>query len=497
MGDTIADDAQYIEQTLDGGYIVAGNIESTDGDINGYHGGSGDIWILKLDNSGNVEWKRAYGSSGYELIHGIKQTSDKGFVFISDIDTKDGDVSVSLKGKGDIWFVKIDSVGKIKWQKCLGGSDTDSPKDLRLTNDGGYIIAGYTYSNDGDVTGNHGGGDCWIVKLDSTGKIQWQKTIGGTSQEFAYSIDTTFDGGYIVAASFYGGAMDGDVNCNPKGFLDYWILKLDSTGSIVWQTCLGGNDYDVPSSIQQTIDRGYIICGNTKSDNGNVTGYHDDGHGYTDWWVIKLDSTGILQWQKCIGGTNIDQAFSTRQTTDSCYIIAGSTLSNDGDILGMNHSITSNAFIVKLSTKGDIQWKQVLGGSSFNGDGAASVIQTKDGGYIMAGENASTDGDASKNNGFYDFWVVKLSASTAIGSIAIDNSCSVYPNPVTDEFIFQNNNIYSGSMQLSDILGRVYYSSSYQPVQKLLISTSSLPNGIYILKIIENGKCFFKKLIKE
>jgi hypothetical protein len=186
-------------------------------------------------------------------------------------------------------------------------------------------MACITRSFNGDVTGNHGSEDAWIVKLSATGVLEWQKTLGGASVDSASSIQLTPDGGYIVAGGTF--STDGDVIGN-HGSYDAWVLKLSATGVLEWQKCLGGTDSDVAYSIKPTTDGGYIVAGYTFSNNGNVTG----NHGGQDAWVIKLSATGVLEWQKALGGTNDEDARSIQLTPDGGYIVAGMTASTNGNV---------------------------------------------------------------------------------------------------------------------------------------------------------------------
>ena len=292
----------------------------------------------------------------------------------------------------------------IQWQKCLGGSSGDGAYSIQQTTDGGYIVAGYTSSNNGDVSGHHGStffSDYWVVKLDVSGNIQWQKCLGGGIDDFSYSIQQTADGGYVVAGYIF--SIDGDISGN-HGNDDFWVVKLDAAGNIQWQKCLGGSEYDYAFSIRQTTEGGFIVAGGSNSNDGDVSG----NHGSDDFWIVKLDPVGNIQWQKCLGGSNLDYgASSIRQTTDGGYIVTGETYSNDGDVSG-NHG-TYDYWVVKLDASGNIQWQKCLGGGAW--DKAYSIQQTTDGGYIVAGVTGSNDGDVSGNLGGNDFWVVKLGAN--------------------------------------------------------------------------------------
>jgi hypothetical protein len=395
LGGSASEFAISIQQTTDGGYITAGTTGSTDGDVSG-NNGIADAWVVKLDSSGNIQWQKCLGGSGYDSANSIQQTTDGGYIITGMTESTDGDVSGN-NGSIDAWVVKLDSSGNIQWQKCLGGSGDDTADSIQQTTDGGYIVAGATMSTDGDVSGNNGSADAWVVKLDSSGNIQWQKCLGGSDDDQANSIQQTTDGGYIVAGATM--STDGDVSGN-NGSADFWVVKLDSSGNIQWQKCLGGSDMDSAYSILQSTDGGCIVAGRTRSTDGDVSG----NNGSSDAWVMKLDSSGNIQWQKCLGGSDVDSASSIQQTTDGGYILAGVTESNDGDVSGNNG--LSDFWVVELDSSGNIQWQKCLGGS--DEDYAGSIQQTTDGGYIVTGRTRSTDGDVSGNHGSYDVWVVKL-----------------------------------------------------------------------------------------
>ena len=218
------------------------------------------------------------GGTNNDTAHSIQQTSDGGFIVAGTSPSTDGDV-MGNHGFYDSWIVKLSSTGSIQWQKALGGTAEDVANHIQQTTDGGYIIAGYTYSTDGNVTGNHGGGDYWVIKLSNTGSMEWQKTLGGTNTDWAFSIQQTTDGGYIVAGQTT--SLDGDVTGN-QGIRDYWVIKLTSIGNIQWQKALGGTNYDHSLSIQQTIDGGHIVAGWSTSIDGDITSNQGS---YDSWVV--------------------------------------------------------------------------------------------------------------------------------------------------------------------------------------------------------------------
>ncbi len=418
-----------------------------------------------------IAWQRCLGGSGDDYAHSIQQTTDGGYIVAGWTLSDDGDVS-GYHGGYDFWVVKLNSSGDIVWQKCLGGSGEDEAHSIQQTTDGGYIVAGVTASNDGDVSGNRGDYDFWVVKLNSSGDIVWQKCLGGSNDDAAYSIQQITDGGYVVAG--YTESNDGDVSGN-HGYSDSWVVKLSSSGNIVWQKCLGGSRCDNAYSIQQTTDGGYIVAGCTESNDGDVSG----NHGGYDFWVVKLNSSGNIVWQKCLGGSSYDEVCSIQQTADGGYIVAGGTLSNDGDVSG-NHG-SADFWVVKLNSSGDIVWQKCLGGS--NDDAAYSIQQITDGGYVVAGYTESNDGDVSGNHGSADFWVVKLrpDADDITEPTAPKRaSLSVFPNPFNSSCaIFAPR---GSKVSIYAISGKLFFGAEAGEGPLVWTPSADLPCGVYVVR---------------
>jgi uncharacterized delta-60 repeat protein len=376
-GGTSSDYACSVEQTVDGGYVVAG-ITTSFGLV------YGDSWVLKLDLAGSVEWQRAYGGSEIERAYSVEQTADGGYIVA-------GTTYSFGAGGEDFWVLKLDSTGSVEWQRAYGGSANDYAKSVQQTADGGYVVAGTTYS--------FGAGyyDFWVLKLDSSGGLTWQKTYGGNDDDWAHSVQQTADGGYIVAGYTYSfGPGQGDV----------WVLKLDSSGGLTWQKAYGGDmSTEWAYSVGQTADGGYVVAG--------ITSF---GAGGYDFWVLKLDSAGGVTWQKAYGGSGSDYAESIQQTADGGYIVAGYTYSfGAGGV---------DFWVLKLDSAGGVTWQKAYGGSG--SDEARSVQQTLDGGYIVTGTTFSFGA------GQCDVWVVKLGAEGDIvwdaGSGASTKATGVIPS---------------------------------------------------------------------
>ncbi|PKL86656.1 MAG: hypothetical protein CVV22_00775 [Ignavibacteriae bacterium HGW-Ignavibacteriae-1] len=354
------------------------------------------------DHSPQVEWQKTFGGSGFDIAYSIQETSDVGYIVAGSTWSKDGDITEN-KGMSDVWILKLKFDGTLEWQKTYGGSKQDGAYSMQETSDGGYIVAGITESYGGDISQKNGSWDLWVLKLSTDGKIEWEKTYGGSGQEGANSIQETRDGGYIVAG--YTGSKNGDIIEN-KGWWDMWVLKLSIDGTLEWQKTFGGSGRDHAQSILQTIEGGYIVAGYTSSNDGDVT----EKNGIFDVWVLKLGFDGNIEWQKTYGGSLSDTAQSIQVTSDGGYIVAGYSTSNDGDVT--ENKGQSDLLVLKLRIDGSIEWQKTYGGSDI--DRAYSIQEALDGGYIVTGHSFSIDGDVTENKGSSDIWLLKLRTDGSI-----------------------------------------------------------------------------------
>lgn len=389
------DVAYSTEPSTDGGYIMAGFVGAV-------VAGDRNCWIVKIDSTGNTQWEKELGGSENDECYSVAQTTDGGFIVAGVTNSSDADLIGMNAMNHDYWIIKLTGAGSIEWQKVLGGSSAEYAKEIQQTKDGGYIVAGWSASTDGDVTGNHGSVDYWIVKLTSAGSIEWQKSLGGSKDDWGTAVQQSMDGGYIVAG--YSASKDGDITFN-HGDMDYWVVKLNSIGSVEWQKSFGGSGLDRPWSIQQTSDKGFIVAGESKSHDGDLTSNYGD----YDWWVVKMDQQGNMQWQKNLGGSLEDAQPSVIETRDSMFVIAGVSYSGDVDVT-VNHG-SGDYWVVELNQQGSIQWEKCYGGTY--GEQAYSIRQTMDGGFILGGMASSQDGDVNIGDSHLwpEFWVVKIGAS--------------------------------------------------------------------------------------
>ncbi|MCB0525926.1 MAG: T9SS type A sorting domain-containing protein [Saprospiraceae bacterium] len=490
-GGSYWDESLCIQQTSDGGYITVGRTGSSNGDIFGHRGGF-DIWILKLNNSGSIEWKKVLGGTGTDIAYTVFQTNDGGYFISSYTSSNNYDVLGNHGGDYDGWVVKLSSTGNIEWQKALGGSGWDAIWSSKQTDDNGFILAGRSNSSDGDVSENKGTFDYWIVKLDENGAIEWSKTFGGSMEDIGKTVMQTEDGGYLVAGE--SASTDGDMTASLHGNYDIWLIKLSGSGEMEWQQSYGGSAFETPSEIISANDEGYVITGYTGSPDGDVTG----NHGILDVWVIKISNTGELIWQNALGGNQPDWGRAIVPAVNGGYIVAGTTHSSNGDVVGNDGG--SEFWLVKLSEEGELIWQQTYGGSM--PDECFSIDNTTDNGFILSGFTWSTDGDlaGSENKGYNDYCIIKLNPEPLSGTLSplqIPGHLEIYPNPAS-QYISLKTPKDSPPIQIKilDVLGREVLQEDISNEEQ--ISVQSLPNGIYtVLASTLDGKEYVGKVQKQ
>lgn len=423
-----------------GGYIVGGawygsHCVAGAGSMNGV--------VLELNADGNINWHSCLEYPGFDETIAIQSLPGGGYIALSVTDYNAYDFIL------DPHIMKLSESGTVEWSHLLpdfyafGILNYDyypgypANAAIKTTTDGGYLLFG---NKGNDFFEKPYATNCSVTKLNSLGVVQWETIIGGTNEEVVSSAQSTQDGNFIFAGSTN---SNNGIFSDNHGLLDFLVVKINDAGGMIWKKCLGGSGNEMANDLLATSDGGFMVAGYTSSNDGNVFG----NHGGEDAWIIKLNGTGTIVWQKCLGGTGSDRATSIQVTLDGGYIVLGYTYSTDGDVSG-NHG-GYDVWMVKLDATGEILWQKCLGGSL--NDFGNSVKTTPDGGYIFAGETYSSDGDVTFLNGTSNMWIVKLNAE-ALGSSDFNGSkVSFYPNPVNDFLYFteelQNVNVYTINSQ--------------------------------------------------
>lgn len=480
----------------DSSFIIFGSTSSNDGTVSLNHGGN-DFWLLKTDNSGVLIWEKTFGGSDTENRRNMKITSEGNFVLFGYTYSNNGDVSGN-HGGADYWVMKSDSQGNLIWQRCLGSSVNDIALQMRLDDEDNIYVIGESYGKDGDITVPCNLTDFWIVKLSPDGDLLWDRTLGGSYLETGICILPTSDGGYIAGG--YTSSNDGDVSCTEPGLdqSDAWIVKLDSNNNIEWDQCYGGSFNETTTDIIATEDGGYIFVGGTNSNDGDVGGFHGTPGGEEyDIWVWKTDGWGNLEWQKCLGGSFDEGRGEITYAGNGEYIIDGYTKSDDGDVSG-NHSTPgySDIWILKIDSVGELLWQQCFGSSGSEASSGICIINEIE--LMVTGGSGETDGSVDCDlypgaMNYADLWIFKIVDTVSVYSneYTIDQlMISVYPNPANDVLYYH---VYPPqdklSLRIFDIYGQRIndlFLSKYET--QVTIEVADYHPGVYVAVLFSNNR---------
>ncbi|MDD1730449.1 MAG: hypothetical protein LUQ50_15450 [Methanospirillum sp.] len=422
LGGPAGEDWGYgVDSTIDGGMLITGIAYSEDANISGAKG-SGDLWMVRLGPDGKPLWNHAYGGNGSDYGLAVKTLQDGGSIVIGTTGSTNGDVT-GYHDNGDLWVLRLSSSGEPVWKHVYGGNMTDEGGDITPTSDGGYMIAGYTMSNEGDVSGQHGGGDLWMIHLDQAGQILWQKVFGGSKRDSGSSIIRTSDGGYAMTGNTY--SSDGDVTSN-HGSSDVWVVRTDVNGSLLWQKSYGGTKLDWGHSLVELTGGDLLVAGVTASADGDVS----LNHGAGDIWILRLSSQGDKIWEKTYGGNFSDNVWKVEISPRGGVFLTGETFSVDGDITG-NHG-DADLWVSEIDGNGSILWQRTLGGSKYDSGSWSKLLP--DGNLAVVGTTQSSDGMVQGAIGEGDLWALKIdarynstnsSAQSVPGSLIPDANASV------------------------------------------------------------------------
>ena len=489
IGGTDGDEGGFVAATHDQGFIVAGLAASLDGNIVNNHGES-DAYLIRYDANNNILWQKCYGGSLEDDFICVLETADHGFIAVGSADSNDGDVTGN-HGDSDFWIVKVDSAGNILWQKAYGGTDYDQAFCIIENSAGHYIVSGLTFSNDGNVTLNHGDEDCWLIEIDAMGNMIWQKTYGGTDSDKAYQVMQTQDGGYIFSGFTY--SDDGDVSLN-HGEEDAWLVKTDASGNLQWQKTYGGSEPDLLTNVIQIANGHYVFASSAASYDGDV----QNSIVGPDFWLVEVDGNGNIFNQHCLGGSDIDEPFRMIQTADGGYAVVGQTASNDVNVSG-NHGYF-DGWLLKLDANLNMQWQHCLGGT--DEDLAYSVCQLSNDDYVVTGFAYSLDGEVTGNHGggFQDIWTVRFSASAGVEDFENTVNFMMYPNPANSVITVQLPDApvggVPGILRITDGMGKVCLVKQVLTA-KQTVDIENLSAGVYMVELIRGEKAFRKILMKD
>ncbi|MBL7904687.1 MAG: T9SS type A sorting domain-containing protein [Bacteroidales bacterium] len=513
-----------IKPITDSTFYIFGLTTSLDGDVQSGNNGHSEVWVIKINGQGDIFWEQTYGSPYNDIMNDLIVTPDGGFVFVDRIDSPGGDIT-QFYGAYDVWMCKCDADGNIQWQKTLGSEGLDNGVSLIINRRGNIMMVGQVQYHGGMVTCYPQGaiGNVWLVELDMQGNILWQECYGGSDYEAGFKI-VEADAGYIFTGFTY--SNDGDVSGHHgedglDGKTDIWVVKIDTLGAIVWQRCLGGSDWDYPGAVFTTNAGEILVFGDTYSNDGDVSGNHSHP-GYVDVWLAKLDSNGTLTGQQCFGGL-MDEYLNTHSVSkinDYRYIIASEAkIANNNDVQctfhGGNPPEDAWFFEIKdcgyyapaipLQPEGPVWvYTSLTSQSTYtlpaaaNSNGYVWELSPATAGTLYSD---STTAIVTWSNTFKGTAAIRAFNFNDCGSSAwsdtlyvhVDTTLSihepsaiafnVYPNPAGNFVVFeiQNENIQS-SIVISDLTGRPVATLPLTG-QKTVWQTEGVKPGVYLYRL--------------
>lgn len=438
----LSDESNAVQQSNDGGYIIMGQISGL--------ASNADVSLIKTDSNGDLLWTKTYGGPVDDIGNSVQQTLDSGYIIA-------GTTFSFGAGSTDVYLIKTDANGDTLWTKVFGGTDPDVGNSVQQTSDGGFIIVGSTYSF------GVGEGDVYLIRTDGNGDLLWTKTFGGTEEERGVSVQQTAEGGFIIT---------GITESFGAGSFDAYLIKTDGIGDLVWSKTYGAAYVDIGNSVQQTLDGGYILAGTTSA-------FYNDTN---DIYLLKTDSNGTLLWSKTFGGAIYnDWGYSVQQTLDGGYIIAGMTYGFGAG--------SSDVYLIKTDASGNSGCNQ---GNITTITGTPATQQTSPSPTVSSGGTVAIPTMIVSSGGV----VATLCTSVGINEFATYDSFNISPNPSTGNFIIDfEGAMEEGHVEIFNTLGECIFYQNIFNESKKEINLKNIPGGVYFVKMFDGGKYSCKKII--
>ena len=361
------------------------------------------------ETTNEIDFIQTLGGSKNDALSSVKKTADGGYIVAGFTQSNDFDIDSKTNESFDFLVSKFSFDNTLEWQKTFGGSDDDRAADIVQTLDGGFAVLGYSKSSDINVSENAGAQDFWLLKISSLGSLLWEKTFGFSGTDFGTALLATKDGGFLITGVLDVSSSGGQGNAKSTAVNHsgggYWVIKTDLTGNLEWSRFFGGSFTEIPLGIVETDDHNFIIAGSSDSDDFNIS----NNLGTYDFWIIKIAPTGSLIWEKSFGGSEIEEARAITTSSDGNFMVVGDTRSSDIDV--SENKGAADVWIVKFSTEGSLIWEKTIGGTSF--DTARAIYKTQDNGFLIAGSSRSLDNDF-ENNGQNDALILKIDSNGSL-----------------------------------------------------------------------------------
>lgn len=491
-----------IKPTPDYGFILAGSsLSEKSGNKSDEKQGDLDYFIWKMDENGNEEWQHSFGGTGSDHLYCINLTHEGGYILGGSSNSpKSGDKRDENFGLDDFWVIKLNPAGAEEWQFTLGGKGMDILLSIQQTQDKGFILGGTSDSSTGsNIKDNpyqkaedpRGSMDFWVVKLSEQGQLEWQKTIGGRYYDVLRSIHQTEDGGYILGG-YSNSIASGEKSEVNLGEGDFWIVKLNQEGDLDWERTIGGDKDDELVTLLPTEDHGFLLGGSSNSGISNLKQVENSNG--VDWWIVKIDEQGEIQWQKTYDIALNDILVGITKTQDGDYLLSGYAIAeryNESEDEGIEDYV-----VIKIDTEGKELWRKSIGGKG--SDRLQGTIKSRDGGYILAGTSDSgADRDkGAKNQGRDDYWIVKLLDKDTELQTDVQK-LEIYPNPANEYVnVLVHNDFKQADLQIFDMMGALVLQQKI--TNKITpVDIRQLQTGVYLIKAVTENNTYNAKFLKR
>ncbi len=509
FGGTKNDFLETFIKVSSGGYLAGGysNSQLSGDKTQNCHSNSEDYWIVRIDDSGNKVWDKSFGSSSPDVLFRALETEDRGFILAGFSGGGiSGDKTEPSRGAEDFWIVRIDSIGNKLWDRRYGGSGIEYLLALDYCEDKGFIMGGFSSSGvSGDKTqANHDPTgfyyDYWIIKVDSLGNKQWDKSFGGEDDDVLRSIIKTKDHGYLLC-----GATDsdstGDMTQKSRGYRDFWIVKVDSTGNKQWDKRYGGDDGDDLFSAKELSD-GYILAGSSSS---FMSG--DKTNNYGGYWFVRVDATGNILWDKSCADLTGAQLKEVYLTGDNGFLLSGSSGSPIYGDKSEDSQGQDQLWVVKVDSFGTKEWDKTI---FTNRSTKGLSLPLSEHCYIAAtattagilGYKIEPNWDATLNT--YDYWLIEFCMDpVGFEDLRDEIRITTYPNPFSSEVsinIQKKSNLQQASFLIINSVGQVLYKQQERSLNSNYtknLDLSYMPSGVYFLEVILDTERVVRRIIKE
>jgi hypothetical protein len=460
--------------------------------------GSADLWVIAMGDNGIIEWQNSLGGTSDDLLVTMIETLD-GNILIGAYSESGigGNKTTPNKGGYDFWLIKMDNQGNEIWQKSYGGSGDDYLGDLVELSDGSVILVGTSNSPiSGDKTENsYGLSDYWVVKIDENGNIIWDRSIGGVYDEGASSV-TIDDNENIFISGGSRSSVSGHKSEVSYGGYDFWIVKLDNNGNFVWDKTIGGADYDYGTNLIFSNNQIFAFGNSTSGISGAKT---EISRGEFDIWGAKLDQNGTILMDKTFGGNYIEQLSDVKLMPSGDLILTGSSSSDvSGDVETSSHN-NSLDFWILITDTSDLSIKSQFKFGGDQNDVSPTILEIENNSLLLFGATDSgVSGDKTlPSKGQNDFWVLELSTDLSTSDFHKEETLSIYPNPTSNTF--QISNLPTGEsydLNVLDMMGKSVLESKVNSLNNS-VDINSLSPGMYTLQMFDGIKRYTSKLIVE